>query len=200
MDIKMLLRSLFTISVISAFFAVADEQVSNYKILGFKESLTESVDVSGGVLVSYQFEGNLSNPQTDSLYIAVPKLESQVKIKILSIDGQYSANFTLSLSGEKSKWMKIAIPSKYQKRLATYDAKDLAVYAYHEVPSKRRKKLWNVLPTAWGVPIVANKTSTLIRLVTLPGPYTHFRTHRTVLDLVFPLLLEKKKNNNNTHT
>ncbi len=155
----MLPRYLLTISFLfylSSFLVEANEQIDNqtttYEIIGFKESLSESVDVSGGVLVSYQFEGDSKNPQTDSLYIATPQLESNVKIKILSIDGQYSAKFTLSLSDKKSKWTKISIPSKHQKKLSSYNAKDIAVYAFHEVPSKRRKKLWNVVPTAWGAP------------------------------------------------
>ncbi len=35
--------------------------------------------------------------------------------------------------------------------------------------------------------------------ITAPGPYTHLRAHETVLELVFRLLLEKKKTTRNLH-
>lgn len=139
--------------IISTFFNFAiAAPYSEYEITSFSESLSPQVNVSGGVLVSYQMAGASTNADNESLYIARTADTNNLNILIKSVDGNYEAKFKITLNSYSDSWQKVVFPTKYQKKLTSYSAENVSVIAYVETPSKRKKKLWRVFPTSWGVP------------------------------------------------
>ncbi|KGJ90255.1 hypothetical protein [Thalassotalea sp. ND16A] len=123
-----------------------------YEILNLEEGYDSNVDVSGGVLTAFQFEGADETAQLDNLFIAKSENSKNLNIKILSIDGKYHAEFAVKFLPTDKEWVEVAIPSKYTEELASYKAEEVSVYAYQEVITKRNKKTHFIFPTAWGEP------------------------------------------------
>ncbi|MDO3381590.1 hypothetical protein [Gilvimarinus algae] len=126
----------------------------DYQIQGFHESLSEQVEVSGGILIGYQFEGQSSNPKLEDLYLARPEGIETLHLQIRSIDGVYSAEMEVTFTGNGAQWQKLTVPSKYQESLKKYNKNELVVYAYDEVEDSRnkRKRYHRVIPSSWGKP------------------------------------------------
>lgn len=124
----------------------------SYKIDGFKEDYSSNVNVSGGILTAFQFGSPSSLAQFDSLFIAKDINTNNLHIRVLSIDGKYSAEFTIEFLSTDSSWVQIKIPTKYKEQVAKYKPEDISIYAYKEEISKRRKKSHMIFPTSWGEP------------------------------------------------
>lgn len=126
-----------------------------YKIDGFKEKIAEQVEVSGGILIGFQFSSSSSVPDLSNLYIARPKDIDSLYLKISSVDGVYSAEMEVSFDSWSSSWEQIVIPSEHQALLSKYAKDELVVYAFREQEDTRGnkgKKFHNVFPSSWGKP------------------------------------------------
>lgn len=138
----------FTLSI--THFSYAEEL--SYKIDGFKEDYSSDVNVSGGILTAFQFGSIASLAQFDSLFIAKDNDTNNLQIRVLSIDGKYSAEFAIEFLSNDSSWVQIKIPTRYKDKVAKYKPEDISIYAYKEEISKRRKKTHMIFPTSWGKP------------------------------------------------
>ncbi len=143
-------QSIFLIIYLFTIVSVASE--NQYEIENFKDSWSSDVDVSGGVLTAYQLRGSISSVQIDKLYIGKAKNIDKLNIRILSIDGKYSAEFVIKFTPTENEWVEVKInETEHNKYLSTYRPEEVSVYAYQEV-SHRRKKVHHVFPTSWGKP------------------------------------------------
>jgi hypothetical protein len=139
------------------FFFLSDIRFSyannlSYKIDGFVEDYSEDVNVSGGILTAFQFGSINSFAQFDNLFVANNENTKNLKIKILSIDGKYSAEFALNFLSNENSWVQVSFPTQYKEKISKYKPEDISVYAFQETVSKRNKKEHVIYPTSWGEP------------------------------------------------
>lgn len=123
-----------------------------YKIKGFSEDYSNSVNVSGGVLTGIQYESDASSALPKDLYIAKYPETKSIKVKILSIDGKYRAAFYVEFESNESNWVNVSFSSKHQDIFSQYSPKEISVYAYNEIRGKGKRKIHEVFPTSWGRP------------------------------------------------
>jgi len=126
-----------------------------YSIEGFNEKVSEQVDVSGGILIGFHYNGSSPAPNLSSLFIARPKSVEDFYLKIRSVDGVYSAEMKVSFDNWTSSWAQIVIPSEHQKFLRKYTKDELVVYAYRELAERRgskTRKFHLIFPSSWGEP------------------------------------------------
>ncbi len=128
-----------------------------YKIDSFREDYSSDVNVSGGILTAFQYGSSTSLARFDSLFVAKDKSINNLNVRVLSIDGKYSAEFALEFTSNDNTWVQIVIPTKYQEKIAKYKPEDISVYAFKEELSKRRKKAHIIFPTSWGKPDISKQ-------------------------------------------
>jgi len=117
----------------------------------FSESFTKNVNISGSVRVGVMYSSSLSYVKPDSLYIDIaPQANQLLCVKILSIDGQYGAQFTYQIPSGLLARSQFQLPTDFVSVVTSYKPDQLAVLA--EIKPVCKGKGGNIVPASWGVP------------------------------------------------
>jgi len=141
----LIVKSLFSTSV-----AFADTVILDKDINQFRESFTQSVNISGSVRAGVMYSSSLKNVQLDSLFIdigAKAMMDKMLCVKMLSVDGQYGADFTYELKGKLRGLNRFKLPSTLQDKVSVYSPDQLAVLA--EVKPVCKGRGGHIVPALW---------------------------------------------------
>lgn len=115
----------------------------------FRESYAENVNISGSVRVGVMYGSSELKVTPDSLYINIGLMVDQMLcVKMLSVDGQYGADFSYQLTGNVSGRNRFQIPTKLRDVLTGYAPDQLVVLA--EIKSKCKGRSGVIVPALWG--------------------------------------------------
>ena len=118
----------------------------------FFENYAENVKVSGSVLAASHISSKLKYPSPDELFVYVPKETNELNVIISSIDGQYSADASISLSPDNLGWINLKIPSQYHEKFAKYLPNRLVALAFIDSEDIFGDYIQEIYPTSWGHP------------------------------------------------
>jgi len=116
----------------------------------FHESFTRNVNISGSVRAGVMYGSSLSKVQPDSLYIDIGSKVISDKllcVKLLSVDGQYGADFTYKLAGKLKGLNNFKFPTTYIDEVSQYAPDHLAVLA--EIKPACKGRSGNIVPALW---------------------------------------------------
>ena len=116
----------------------------------FHESFTRNVNISGSVRAGVMYNSSWSKVQLDSLYIdigseSVP--DKMLCVRLLSVDGQYGADFTYKLTGKLTGLNNFKFPTTFQDEVSQYTPDQLAVLA--EIKSACKGRTGSIVPALW---------------------------------------------------
>ena len=144
--------ALMILSVSTMFNTVNAETIQITNDHQFSESFSENVSISGSVRVGVMYSSSSRYVTPDSLYIDIGLKSDQILcVKMLSVDGQYEADFAYPLAGNISGRIHFELPTRFQDVVATYTPDQLAVLA--EIKSVCKGGGGRIVPASWGEPI-----------------------------------------------
>lgn len=150
--------SLFTVLCLLSLTYFAMAQQAPYQITTFDEDLSADVPVSGTIMASYLVTGKLSHASADALFIYVVPERPKLNASIVSIDGKYSADLTLTHSATSPGWVQIKFPTKFKRDLQAYAANELVAYIFADGKDKFGYYIQEVFPSSWGEPVGESKS------------------------------------------
>lgn len=143
---------LLLLSILVVLNAVNAETIQ-LDINQFSESFSKKVNVSGSVRAGVMYSSSAEYVMPNSLYIDIgSKTDQLLCVKMLSVDGQYGADFTYKLTGKISGNTEFQLPTKLQNVVTSYAPNQLAVLA--EIKPVCKKKGGYIVPASWGKPIL----------------------------------------------
>lgn len=119
----------------------------------FRESFTKNVNISGSVRTGVMYSSSMPYVKPDSLYIDIgPQINQLLCVKILSIDGQYGADFTYQIPNGLVGRSQFKLPTDFMNTITSYKPDELAVLAEIKPICKGRNGY--IVPASWGLPVL----------------------------------------------
>lgn len=141
----------FILIIYSIYHSIALADIITINHGQFKETFTESVNISGIVRIGVMYGSPLNNTDLDSLFIDLGQNKKGLLCaSITSIDGQYKAAFKLKLKEQWKGISRFKLPSQYHQRISHYSPNHVAVMA--EIKPKCKGKTHQIVPASWGPP------------------------------------------------
>lgn len=130
---------------------------SDIKINKFNEQFNRQVSISSGPIRSgVMLRSNVKRVDMDELIVHIPQKATlknkNLCGKIISIDGNYAANFGLFVNPGITGGVKLVLPSQFKKQLLAYSPVEVAVSIAIEQTCDHPSKIEGYLPASWGVP------------------------------------------------
>lgn len=117
----------------------------------FHESYTNEVSISGSVKAGVMFESMSNRILPDHLYIDIGDApNSLLKVKMISMDGRYEAEFDYQVEKGISGLTRFSLPTKLKDVISQYFPDQLAVLASLNPGGGLKKSMF--VPASWGMP------------------------------------------------
>lgn len=144
-SVFIIFSKLFLFNMAHAETIVLDKDINQ-----FHESFTQNVNISGSVRAGVMYSSSLDKVRLDSLFIDIgdiAKSDKMLCVKMLSVDGQYGADFSYKLKGKLSGLNHFKLPTTLQDKVSGYTPSHLAVLA--EIKPACKGKGGHIVPALW---------------------------------------------------
>jgi len=117
----------------------------------FHERYIENVNISGSIRAGVMFQSAASQVKPEELFVDIgTNPGATLCVRIISIDGQYEADFEYPIKKENQGLIQFTLPTSKGDVVASYAPDHLAVLA--EVKKDCSQKKARFAPAAWGRP------------------------------------------------
>jgi len=139
-------------------FSVSANTVLDVSRDDFYESYSNNVEISGSVLAASYVTGNINHASPENLYLYIPEYRPVIYVIITSIDGNYSADATIRLEETQTGWIRLKLPTAYQKEYIKYPSDQLVAFAFADNEDMFGNYIQEVFPSSWGAPVSSSVT------------------------------------------